>query len=371
MDTNKKRPSKDNNNDLVEKHLGIWIANQKSLYITRTNIMTNIQVYNMWDSFINNPSYCEYFKHNDNINIWKKNLSDVKSYIDINMKKPSKNDTDTNVKKLANWLSYQSGIYARRAEIMKNSDIFTLWSTFINSTDYSKYFQNNIIKWYTTHESVKLYINTHKKRPTIADKDPKIRKLASWISVQIINYSERKQLMANPDIYNSWTATVTNPTYSEYFIDNITIWNKYLSDVITYIDANHKKPSKQDTDPNVKKLGQWISSQTNNYNKKQRIMSNQQIYQKWTHIINDPNYKVYFENNISRWEKCFNGLKSYIDENRQLPPQNYIDINNQKIGQWLSTQKINFKKKKDIMKQQEIRDEWYKFITCGQYKEYF
>ena len=34
--------------------------------------------------------------------------------------------------------------------------------------------------------------------------------------------------------------------------------------------------------------------QTSNYNKKENLMKNKEIYNKWTEFINDPKYKKYF-----------------------------------------------------------------------------
>jgi hypothetical protein len=41
-------------------------------------------------------------------------------------------------------------------------------------------------------------------------------------------------------------------------------------------------------------MGQWIGTQQTNYKKKDNIMKNEEIYDKWTDFINDDKYKKYF-----------------------------------------------------------------------------
>jgi hypothetical protein len=39
----------------------------------------------------------------------------------------------------------------------------------------------------------------------------------------------------------------------------------------------------------------WLSHQQQNYKKKEHIMKNNEIYNKWTEFLNDNNYKKYFK----------------------------------------------------------------------------
>ena len=64
-----------------------------------------------------------------------------------------------------------------------------------------------------------------------------------------------------------------------------------------YIDTNNKIPSYSDKDSNIKKLVKWIGTQKKNYKNKEQIMTNQEIYNKWTEFINDERYILYFQSN--------------------------------------------------------------------------
>jgi hypothetical protein len=77
--------------------------------------------------------------------------------------------------------------------------------------------------------------------------------------------------------------------------DDIKEWDNNLKKIKKYIDKNHKRPSSNNTNNEIKKLGKWIQTQKQNYDKNIYIMKNQEIYDKWTDFINDPLYKDYFD----------------------------------------------------------------------------
>ena len=55
-----------------------------------------------------------------------------------------------------------------------------------------------------------------------------------------------------------------------------------------------------DKDKQIKQLGQWISTQQQNYKKKANIMTNEEIYNNWTNLLNDDKYKQYFTSKPDR-----------------------------------------------------------------------
>ena len=72
--------------------------------------------------------------------IWLKRLEEVKEYIDEYKKTPSTKDKDNKLKSLGKWFSYQKGNYKTKTKIMSNTEIYKLWTEFINDEKYKKYF---------------------------------------------------------------------------------------------------------------------------------------------------------------------------------------------------------------------------------------
>ena len=101
--------------------------------------------------------------------------------------------------------------------------------------------------------------------------------------------------MKNKKIYNKWKEFINDDKYKDYFISNEEIWLINLKKIKKYINENNKRPSRQDKNNDIKKLGNWISEQTKNYKIKIQIMRNEEIYNKWKEFINDEKYKEYFQ----------------------------------------------------------------------------
>ena len=114
--------------------------------------------------------------------------------------------------------------------------------------------------------------------------------MGSWISNQKKNYDKKQKIMNNQEICDVWIEFVNE--YEKYFISNEKIWLNTLENVKKYIDDNNKLPSTHDKNNDIKVMGRWISNQKTNYNKKQQIMNNREIYDVLTEFVNE--YKKYF-----------------------------------------------------------------------------
>ena len=205
-----------------------------------------------------------------------------------------------------------------------------------------------------------------------------------WISNQINNYKKKEQIMnnkiiynkftefINDDKYNKFTEFINDDKYKKYIVSNENEWQNNLNKVKQYIDENDKRPSSSDKNDNIKTLGLWILHQVNNYIKKEQIMKNEEIYNKFTNIINDDKYKKYFLSNEDEWLNNLNKVKQYIDKNDKKPSSTDKNDNIKTLGRWILTQINNYTKKKYIMKNDKnIYNEWGKFINYDRYKKYF
>ena len=355
---NNKVPSQHNKDNNI-KQLGAWISTQIKTYNKRENIMANDSIYNKWTEFMN--EYKEYFLSNEEI--WINNIEKVKSYISEHTKSPSTEDKDNNIKQLGSWIYTQTQNYNKRENIMANDIYYNKWSEFIN--EYKQYFQSNEEKWINNLDKVKNYIYENNKAPTEYDKDSNIKSLGQWFSQQKIKYNKKINIMANNIYYNKWTEFMNE--YKEYFQSNEEKWNNNIEKVKSYISENNKKPNTEDKDSNIKQLGAWISTQIKTYNKRENIMANDSIYNKWTEFMNE--YKEYFLSNEEIWINNIEMVKKYINKNNKRPSESDKDINIKQLGCWIVQQKIKYKKKVNIMTNNIIYNKMTEFIN--EYKEYF
>jgi superfamily II DNA or RNA helicase len=302
---------------------------------------------------------------------WSERLQQVKKYIDENNKRPSQIDKNNEIKQLGQWTSDQQKNYATKKHIMANKDIYDRWTEFINSDKYREYFLDNDQAWKNKLQKVKKYIDENNKRPSNSNKNNKIKQLASWINTQLNNYTTKKQIMANKDIYDRWTEFINSDKYKVYFLDNDQVWNNKLQQVKKYIDENNKRPPESNKNNEIKQLGSWISHQQKNYAVKKEIMKNKNIYDQWTQFINRDKYSQYFLDNDQAWKNKLQQVKKYIDENNKRPSNSDKNGEIKQLASWINTQQQSYVAKKYIMANKDIYDQWTQFINSEQYSPYF
>ncbi len=283
IDKNNKRPSVCNT---ITKKLGIWISTQIANYKNKLKLMKHENIYNMWSNFINDPKYRKYFMSNNNL--WFEKLDEVIDFMNSNNARPTKYDGNIKNKQMANWISHQLDNYKNKKELMKTEEIYNAWTEFVNNLKYKKYFQTNEDLWHETIKQVMNYIDKNNKRPSEDEAE-----LTRWIYTQITNHKNKKKIMQNDNIYNKWNEFINNPKYKKYFLSNEDEWCERLNEVIDYIDENNCKLSQKDENKEIANLAQWLNHQKRNYKNKLYIMKNEQIYNKWTEFINNPNYNKY------------------------------------------------------------------------------
>jgi DNA-directed RNA polymerase subunit H (RpoH/RPB5) len=144
-------------------------------------------------------------------------------------------------------------------------------------------------------------------------------------------------------------------------------WNEKLAQVEEYIIENQKLPSKHNKNKNIIKMSRWIVKQKFNYINHLYLMKNNEIKKKFEEFLEK--YKDLFKTNEEIWFDNLKEVEEYILTNSKLPSNLLKDKNIKHILNWIYAQKQNYKNKKKIMKNNEIRKEWEQFIE--KYNELF
>jgi hypothetical protein len=149
-----------------------------------------------------------------------------------------------------------------------------------------------------------------------------------------------------------------------------------LYKVKDYINKNNKSPSQSDKNKDIKKMGNWISSQKQKYNidinKCKQSMKDKEIYNKWTEFITDKKYKQYIIIDLKElWINKLEEVKDYIDTNNKTPSESNKDEYIKQMAKWINHQKRNYNidinKCKHSMKDEKIYYLWTEFITNNKY----
>jgi hypothetical protein len=143
-------------------------------------------------------------------------------------------------------------------------------------------------------------------------------------------------------------------------------WKMTLKKLVDYMDKERKSPSRKDKNKNIKKLGSWVGHQKENYKNNKQIMTNPEIRKEWKETVDK--YKEYLSDNEEVWRLNLKKLVDYMEKEMKSPSQHDKNPAIEKLGSWVSQQKLNYKKNKEIMSNPEIHKEWKE--TVDKYKEY-
>ena len=287
INKNKKIPSAtDADTDIVKLYR--WILNQQVNYTKEKGLIQNENMSKQWKKFV--LDYDEYFTTVDGK--WFNTLEKVKKYIDENNKRPCKNDTDENIKKIALWISTQIQNYKKKENIMKDDIVREEWNKFITSDKYKNYFTLNEDEFIKNLNEISDYIDNNNKKPSETENE-NTKKMYTWINHHLNNYKNKSGIMKNDIINTLWKDFITK--YKIFFMSNDEIWYYNLELAKKYIDNHKKKPSDIYNDKNIKKLGSWIVTQRKNYKKNDHIMKDEIIKKEWENFITSDKYKNYFK----------------------------------------------------------------------------
>lgn len=174
---------------------------------------------------------------------------------------------------------------------------------------------------------------------------------------KFINITDtRSNLLFNALLSNNGIESNDN----ELKLNEIVKWKNTLNTIENYILEKNKLPSYTlDSNSDVRELGYWLYTQKFWYEKKWYIMKNREI----RHIWEDFNKKYPILSDINQWKFLLNEVIKYKKKNKKLPSfSNCFNRYDKELGWWLNTQEFWYKKKWYIMKNEEIRILWKKFM---------
>jgi hypothetical protein len=338
-------PEKTDSNENVMK-LGIWIARQKQAY---KNIdMSDVHQRTLWEGFVkqNSTLFRTYAE------AWMANLHKLKQYVNTHSELPQITDTSQDVKTLHLWVVTQKSNYAKKE--FKNETFFNLWHQFV--TENHKLFMSKKEVWKTKFNSVQEYVQKHKILPSRQSLDPEVKKMAEWIQSQKTKYISGS--IADDDIRQLWESFISK---NEQCKTNLQKWYENFENVKEYVRLHNKLPSKEKgNDDNVKRLGSWVHTQKQNYQKKTQTMKDENIFKIWDEFVKE--HPLLYRTNSEIWNAKLDDVKVYIENNNKLPSSNDKDVQIMTMGIWIGTQKQNYDKKEDIMKLDDIRQLWEGFV---------
>jgi hypothetical protein len=271
-------------------------------------------------------------------------------------------------KQISSWYYGQKNNYKKHKQLLNNENITKLWIEFIDK--YKQYFPDDDIEnWLKNYNDVIIFINKYSKKPSSESKDKDEKQLGHWLSNNINSYNNKKSTFKNLNYKLKYEALLSQ--YPHLFIDreeyNMNNWFENFKLVNEYILLNNKKPIGLKNSTGVD-LNIWLSKQLKYMKHKDNMLSRNKIY-----LVFNEFYLKYrntiFETLEEQWINNLNNLKTYIDKEHEKPSKENKDKYIKTLGQWLSSQKSNYKDKiGTVSNKVEIKNIYEQFLK--DYKEY-
>ena len=197
-----------------------------------------------------------------------------------------------------------------------------------------------------SEETTRLYYDEEADvyRPIEGDEDTVIEPPKSKVRMSIHQNDEIQMLWSVKEVdFTKQFCTVVIECQVSRNEEN---WYLKRDELSAYIDTNGKAPL------NKTSLSMWISNQKENYKKQEQIMSNPEIRKSWEEMIEK--YPC-LRDSVAQWYLKRDELSAYIDANG-VPPRKTS------LGNWVTTQKTNYRKQEKSMANPEIRKSWEEML---------
>ena len=365
IDKHNKRPNSEDSDENI-RQLGDWLIRQKRIYKNNEHIMLDDSIKKLWEEFT--EKYKDIIiDYNDE---WITNLELVKEYINKNNNSPL---SDTI---LGSWFFKQKYNYNKGIKNMDKEPRKSLWEEFINNDKYKKALRTKEDIWIDTLSDVYKYLIENKCRPSEESKDIETKKLGCWLSDQKNHYNKNTGYLKNISEYKKF-----RDLWNEYIkLENQMIstpeedWVNNYEKLKRYINQHNDIPSdKQTNDDDTSKLCSWVTNQKTRYKScKGNITTNPKLKKLWEDLVKEYP-KLNIKSDEDEWFDRLNRVQQYININNKKPDSKNNDDDIKKLAAWISREQSNYNKNKKMLKRENIRKIWIKFITDNNkyYPEYY
>ena len=251
------------------------------------------------------------------IDSWKKNLQELKEFIQNFNRRPVEKSENVIEKKAGAFLKNQLYDVKNNQNIMKVPEIQQLWKDFVSENKSLFVLPNEI--WSNKLKELEEFILINNRLPTQASsEDHEICMLAKWIVRNNEQYDKKEKAMNCETIRNEWNEFKNK--YSILFNEKLNGWLEKIAQLKSFIEKNGRLPYENIQNKNINEeynLRVWLKTQEKIYNKNKfdddiRKINFEEILYKYGNLFT----KI---DNSDLWIDKYNQFVEYIEKNNKLP----------------------------------------------------
>jgi len=310
----------------IENKVLIMNVNENQGGILNRELISNKKIYSELDNVIISVKRFGY-----GIDSWKKNLEELKKYIQDN-KKPLAKSLNKDERKNGKWLESQVFDYKHNQNIMKLPEIRKLWEDFVSQNNELFNEPNDI--WYSKLDEVKLFIQNNNRLPTQGSSEhEETVKLAKWIVRNNEQIAKNEKSMKNQDIKDTWCEFKSK--HDLLFNAKSDEWFDKLNNLKQFIETNRRLPIENKAKETEYRLRIWLKTQEKICKKNTFEVDKKTAFEKFL-ITNQSLFSN--TSNLELWIEKYKQFIEYIELNNSLPREKVSVPENMPFGQERDTQ---------------------------------
>lgn len=251
------------------------------------------------------------------IDAWKKNLEQLKEFINQEKRRPVEKSSNQFEKECGHFLKNQLYDFKNTQNIMKLSEIRQLWENFIK--EHQKQFVSNNDTWHEKLDELVQFIDKNNRLPTQGSSEISATvNLAKWIVRNNEQVVKNEKAMKDEVTKAEWLEFKKN--HSSLFDAKADSWVDKYDSLIEFIKSHNRLPFENDKKDEEYYLKIWLKTQEKIYNKnkfgtetnKKELF--EKLISKYSHLFS----KV---SNLDLWLDKYQQMIDYIEKHNQLPKE--------------------------------------------------
>jgi len=228
--------------------------------------------------------------------MWHMRLAQLDTFIRENGKRPSRDSTDPDVQRIGRWCHTQRKMYDATGPqaskwTMRKPTIHEAWTALMGR--YPIIFASAEDQWHRSARQADVFIARTGRRPSDKSTQPDEHQLSVWVTNQISRFNNQgphksEGIMSNPLVHAAWAIFMGR--HPGVFASAESKWYASARKVCDFAVSTGKRPSSASSDPDQKRIANWVFNQHGRHNPEGASVSkdahrNPGIHAHWTALV--------------------------------------------------------------------------------------
>jgi hypothetical protein len=270
--------------------------------------------------------------------VWESNFAGCLEYYKKNNSWPSKRDSDPAVKPLGKWVLHQRNNGKKLASGVKSQMTQERYDKLDRTPGWVWDLLSDV--WESNFAGCLEYYKKNNSWPSTIDSDPAVIRLGVWVGTQRRQGKKLASGVKSQMTQERYDKLDRTPGWVWDLLSDV--WESNFAGCLEYYKNNNSWPSGEDSDPAVKRLGEWVGTQRRQCKKLSSGAKSNMTQERYGRLDRTPGWV--WDLLSDAWENNFAGCLEYYKNNNSWPSGEDSDPAVKRLGEWVGNQRTQGKK---------------------------